>query len=43
MRNAKVLLLIDHQQSEVLERDALAKQRVGTDDDIDAAVGQAPL
>ena len=41
VRNAEMLLLVDDQQGQVLERDALAEQRVGADHDIDAAVGQA--
>ncbi len=38
-----MLLLVDDQQAEVAEADALAEQRVGADDDIDAAVGDACL
>jgi hypothetical protein len=41
MGNAKVLLLVDHQQREVLEPDAFAENGMGADDDIDAAVGKA--
>ena len=38
-----MLLLVDDHQAEVLELDALAEQRVGADDDVDAAVGQIGL
>ena len=41
--DAEMLLLVDDQQAEVAELDALAEQRVGADDDIDAAVGDAGL
>ena len=40
--DAEMLLLVDDQQPEVLELDALAEQRVGADDDVDRAVGDAP-
>ena len=38
VRDAEMLLLVDHQQAEVLELDALAEQRMGADDDVDGAV-----
>ena len=41
--DAEVLLLVDHQQAEILERDGLAEQRVGADHDVDRAVGEALL
>ena len=41
--DAEMLLLVDHQQAEVLEFDGLAEQRVGADDDIDAAIGKPGL
>ena len=41
--DAEVLLLVDHQQAEVLERDRLAEQRMGADHDVDRAVGEALL
>ena len=36
-----MLLLVDDQQAEVLEGDALAEQRMGADHDVGAAVGDA--
>ncbi len=39
--DAEMLLLVDHDQAEVLERDRFAKKRVGADDDVDCAVGEA--
>ena len=39
--DAEMLLLVDDQQSEVGELDALGEQGVGADDDVDAAVGEA--
>ncbi len=41
--DAEMLLLVDDQQAEVLELDGLAEQRVGADDDVDAALGEALL
>ena len=41
VRDAEMLLLVDDQQAEVLEGDALAEQRMGADHDVDAAVGDA--
>ena len=38
-----MLLLVDDDQPEILELDALAEQRVGADDDVDRALGQALL
>ena len=35
--DAEMLLLVDHQQRQILELDALAEQRMGADDDIDLA------
>ena len=43
MRDAEMLLLVDDDQAEVLELDALAEERVGADDDVDRAVGEALL
>ena len=43
VRDAEMLLLVDDQQAEVLELDRLAEQRVGADDDVDRAVGEALL
>ena len=36
--DAEMLLLVDDQQAEVLELDALGQQRVGADDDVDRAL-----
>ena len=41
--DAEMLLLVDDQQAEVAEFDGLAEQRMGADDDVDAAVGDAFL
>jgi hypothetical protein len=38
--DAEMLLLVDDQQAEILELDALGQQRVGADDDVDGAVRQ---
>ena len=38
---AEALLLVDHEQAEVLERDVLGQQPVGADDDVDLAVAHA--
>ena len=43
VRDAEMLLLVDDQQREVPELDALAEQRMGADDDVDRAVGQPLL
>ena len=43
VRDAEMLLLVDDDEAQVLERDALAEQRVGADDDVDLPVGQALL
>ena len=43
MGDAEMLLLVDDDQAEVLELDRLAKQRMGADDDVDRAVGEAFL
>ena len=40
-RDAEPLLLVDHDQAEVLERDVLRQQPVGADDDVDRPVGEA--
>ena len=40
--DAEMLLLVDDQQAEIPELDRLAEQRMGADDDVDIAVGQAP-
>ena len=39
--DAEVLLLVDDEEAEVLEAHALRQQRVGADDDLDRAVGEA--
>ena len=39
--DAEALLLVDDEEAEVLERDVVAEQAVGADDDVDRAVGQA--
>ncbi len=41
--DAKMLLLVDDQQAKVAELDRLAEQRVGADDDVDAALGEVLL
>ena len=41
--DAEVLLLIDHQQAEILELDGLAEQRMRADHDVDLSVGEALL
>ena len=41
VRHAEMLLLVDDQQAEVLEGDALAEERMGADHDVDSAVGDA--
>ena len=41
--DAEMLLLVDDEQAEVPEPDGLAEQRMGADDDVDAAVGDALL
>ena len=41
--NAEVLLLVDDDETEVLELDGLAKERMGADDDVDGAFGKAFL
>ena len=43
VRDAEMLLLVDDDEAEVLERDRLAEQRVGADDDVDRAFGEALL
>ena len=43
VRDAEMLLLVDDDQAEILELDRLAEQRVGADDDVDRAVGEALL
>ena len=43
VRDAEMLLLVDDDQAEVLELDRLAEQRMGADDDVDLAVGEALL
>ena len=39
-RDAEPLLLVDHDQAEVPERDVLRQQPVGADDDVDRPVGE---
>ncbi len=41
--DAEMLLLVDHDQAEILERDRFSEQRMGADDDVDRAVGKAFL
>ena len=41
--DAEMLLLVDHEKRQVAERDALAEKRVGADDDMNRAVGEARL
>ena len=41
--DAEMLLLVDDEEAEVLELDALAEQRMGADDDVDLALGDALL
>ena len=41
MRDAEMLLLVDDDQAEVFEFDVLAEQRMGADDDVDGAFGEA--
>ena len=41
--DAEMLLLVDDDQPEIPELDGLAKERVGADDDIDLALGEAFL
>ena len=41
--DAEMLLLVDDHESQPLELDALGEERVGADDDIDRAVGEAFL
>ena len=41
VRDAEMLLLVDHDQAEILELDRLAEERMGADDDVDGAVGEA--
>ena len=41
--DAEMLLLVDDDEAEVPEFDSLAEQRVGADDDIDLALGEALL
>ena len=38
LRDAEMLLLVDDQQAEILELDALGQQRVGADHDVDRAL-----
>ena len=40
VRHPEALLLVDHQEAEVLELHVLGQQAVGADDDVDAPVGQ---
>ena len=41
--DAEVLLLVDHEQAEILELDGLAEQRVRADHDVDLAVRETLL
>ncbi len=43
VRDAEMLLLVDDDEAEVLELDGLAEERVGADDDVDVAFGEAFL
>ena len=35
--HAETMLLVDHREAEIAERDALLEQRMGADDDVDFA------
>ena len=41
VRDAEMLLLVDDDEAEIPEFDGLAEQRMGADDDVDGAVGDA--
>ena len=41
--DAEMLLLVDHDQSEILELDGLAEHRMGADDNVDRALGEPLL
>ena len=41
--DAEMLLLVDHDEAQILELHAFAEQRVGADDDVDLAVRQPLL
>ncbi len=41
--DAEMLLLVDHDEAEILEVDRFAEHRVRADDDVDAALGEALL
>ena len=41
VRHSEALLLVDHQEPELLELHVLGQEAVGADDDVDAPVGQA--
>ena len=43
VRDAEMLLLVDDDEAEVLELDGLAEERMGADDNVDAALGDALL
>ena len=43
VRDSEMLLLVDDDQAQPLEVDALGEERVGADDDVDRAVGEAFL
>ena len=41
MRDAEMLLLVDDDEADILELDGLAEERMGADDDVDGALGEA--
>ena len=43
VRHAEMLLLVDDDEAEILELDGLAEERVGADDNVDVAFGEALL
>ena len=43
MLDAEVLLLVDDEKAEVAELDIASEQRMGADDDVDVALGEALL
>ncbi len=43
LADAEMLLLVDDEQPEAQEGDVLGEERMGADDDVDAAFGQVPL
>ncbi len=41
LRDAEAMLLVDHREAEVLVGDLLLEDRMGADEDVDRAVGEA--